>query len=227
MSTTIRDATTNTGAGTAASVSAPAGTTPGDVVICVLCVNGVDATSDNNGGSSFTKDLDDLEEGLGGITMSIWSRRIQAGDPSTYNFTLETSQRWTLHAIALQSPHPSVIYDVAIGTNHNVASGVTSINAPSITTINANAIHFAVAGADGASSTFSATPSGYTVHENSGQQVAAVCSIVIASPGATGAQTFSISSTQSANGVSFAIRDDGAGGSLIAEPRAMRAHLVR
>ena len=211
--TTIRDSTTNAAAsGTALSVAAPTGTTTGDVVIVVVSVNNTGLSiADNNGSTPFTEDMNDYFPSAGIGYLSIFSRRIQAGDPSTYNFTAGGSARWTVHAITFQNPHASVIYDVnPTGGNFRDNTTTNTGTSVGITTVNADAIHFAIFQGDGTGTTITGTPSGYTVPENSGNQVTAVAYKVIASPGATGAQTFTLSVNEAYLAASFAIRDIGA-----------------
>jgi len=209
--TTVRSSSTNTaGTGTALSVSAPAGTTTGDLVFVFISSNGTITHTDNNGSTPFTEDLNDYQGSTSG-TLSIWERRILAGDPSTYNFTIGATTRWTIHAITLQSPNTTGIYDGTISTNGSVTT-VTTANANSITTGVANSLHFALLTDDGASNTITSTPAGYTCPQNSGQQTMAVCYKVIASPSATGTQSFSWTSASEWNSASFAVLDVGGGG---------------
>lgn len=208
--TTVRSSSTNTATtGTALSVAAPAGTTTGDVVLVVIHVNDTSvSTTDNNGATPFTADLDDFSFGAATGFLSVYSRRIQGGDPSTYNFTAGGSSRWTVHAITFQNPHASNIYDVAPTSGRCSTGTGTAGSAPSITTVTDGAIHVAMLGVDTLSATISATPSGYTVERNSGFQVLAFTDKVITSAGATGAQSFT--NTNAAwGGCSFAVQDIG------------------
>lgn len=103
-----------------------------------------------------------------GHTMTLFSRTIQAGDPSTYNFTSGASGRWAVIAITYRdSSAPS--FDVAPNTanaaNDDSASTGT-INAPSITTGVANTIHTVFCGWDTSATGTITTPSGYTLLQN-------------------------------------------------------------
>lgn len=126
-----------------------------------------------------------------GHTVTLFSRTIQAGDPSTYNFTLGASGRWAVIAICFtDSTTPS--FDVAPNTanaaNDDSASTGT-INAPSITTGVANAIHVVFCGWDTSATGTITTPSGYTLiqNANSGGEPLHMSYKVITAAGATGA----------------------------------------
>lgn len=189
---------------TAASVTAPTGTAAGDVVICIVAANGTATTmADNNGSTPFTKDLS--EETEVSHTVSVFSRRIVTGDPSTYAFTLGSSQRWSVVAVTFKDPDPSTIYDVLPSVGKNAST--TSQDAPSITTTTANAIHCAVGTDDGLGSPFASTPSGYTVEQNTDTDMRiAFTDKTIATPSATGAQTFTVSVSNAIIAISFAIK---------------------
>ena len=207
MATTVRSTSTNTSSGTAISVSAPTGTANGDLVLVYLAGNGAITFADNNGATPFTEDVADFQYVSDG-TISLFSRRIQSGDPTTYNFTRSTSDRWTAIAVSFQNPHSSVIYDVAASTNS--AGPVTTGTAVDITTLNANSIHIAVLSNDGPNNAITSTPAGYNVEQNSGQQRSALTSKTIVSPSATGAQSFSWTTLSAYGSLSFSIRDEGA-----------------
>jgi len=210
--TTVRSSSTNTAAsGTALSITAPSGTTTGDLVFVVISSNGLITHTDNNGSTPFTEDLNDFQGSASG-TFSVWHRRIIAGDPSTYNFTIGATTRWTIHAITLQNPNASSIFDGSIATNSDGSATLTSGTAPTITTGTNNSIHFAVLTDDGSLNTITSTPAGYTCPQNSGNQGMALCYKVIATAGATGAQTFSWTSVSEYNSASFAVLDEGSGG---------------
>lgn len=206
--TSVRDSTINTAAsGTSISVSAPAGTTAGDLVIVTVVSNGVRTVTDNNGATPFDKD-EECSESNQGVTGSLFSRRIQGGDPSTYNFTLSGSDRWSIVAVTFQDPDPSTIYDVvAVCTPSD--NGQTSRTVPSITTQTDNAIHVVWLGLDGGGSfTITDTPGGYDVQENGGSnQNQAFATKVITPAGATGDQTFTVSTENGTVALAFAIKD--------------------
>lgn len=156
--------------GTALSLSAPAGTTAGDLVVVIAHANGQTTIADNNGATPFTiapNFTNYKPNTTNGHTISVFSRTIVGGDPSTYNFTSGASGRWGLIAICFSGT--SLAFDVAPNTanaaNDDSASTGT-INAPSITTGVANTIHTVFCGWDTSATGTITTPSGYTLLQN-------------------------------------------------------------
>lgn len=211
MATTVRSFSQNTaGSGTAITVSAPAGTVTGDVVFVIVTINGVTTLVDNNGGTPFTENLNDEQEATAGNTMSVFSRRIVGGDPSTYAFTGGASGRWTATAVTLQNPHASTIFNVtpAVGNKNSTSTPAS----PTITTTTNNALHFAIVGSDGTSNTVVSGPATYTVVTSGGQQAQSLYYKVIATAGATGDQTTVWTTIDLMIPISFAIEDNPGGG---------------
>lgn len=219
MATTVRASSSAGGTSTAPSVGAPAGTATGDLALLIIHSNGAVTIVDNNGSTAFTEDVNDFQNGAN-QTISLFSRRIQGGDPSTYAATLGSSQNWTAVAIALQNPNTSTIYDVVSSNNSGVSASPT---ANSINTTSANALHFVVVGMDGGATTITGTPAGYTVEKNTtGGRNVAVCYKVIASASATGIQTFTASGSDNFVTLSFAIADIGGGAAAVTYPQLER-----
>lgn len=201
--------------GTAISVAAPAGTTVGDIVILVMNQNGTLTAADNNGSTPFTKDAGYFNfGGGGGGNIAVWSRRIQAGDPSTYNFTASGSDRWTIVAVCFQNPDPTTIYNVSPFANITDTGTAGGNTVPSVTTTVNNSIHCSVSGNDGASNAFTSTPSGYVAQQAGGTQGIAFCTKTIVSAGATGTTAFSFSISSPSAAISFAIQDGAAPANL-------------
>lgn len=170
MALAVRSSSQNSSStGTAITVAKPAGTTTGDFVVCIVQGNGQETLSDNNGATPFTKatNFSDYKPNTSnGHVVSIFYRTIQDGDPDTYAFTLSTSGRWGIVAIAYSGA--SITFDVAPDTtnaaNEDDADDGT-ISAPAITVAN-NTIHTVFCGWDtGAIGTIT-TPGGYTLAEN-------------------------------------------------------------
>lgn len=188
--TTVRATNKNAGSSTAPAVTAPTGTTTGDLVIVVVTINGQTTLVDNNGATPFTEDLNDYQpEVAQGLTTSIFSRRIVGGDPATYTFTAGASGAWAVVAITFQNPNVTTIYDAGPTGGNHAASGSsgTSID---ITTVTANAWHIAVMCPDTAANTPVTGPAGYTLVSQTTTRFLLVAYKEIASPGAVGAQTF-------------------------------------
>ena len=207
MATTPRAVSTNSGTSTTPSVASPSGLVEGDLLIIVVHCNNRPTFADNNSPDAMDKDED---EGGGGDNhaAAIFSRRIEAGDPSTWNFTLGSSQPWNVVAIAWQDPHVSVIYDV-VSSNAN-GEGASTLTADDITTINDEAIHSPVACMDGSGSSITGVPSGYNeeVDTGSGYPIS-IATKVITPAGATGAQDFTSGDSHNWATFSFALRDEG------------------
>lgn len=201
--------------GSAISVSAPTGVQIGDVVIVVVHGNTDTTIVDNNGSTPFTEDLNDYHpNSSSGHTVSIFSRRIQSGDPSTYNFTLGSSGRWAAIAVAMSDVNTSSIYDVSIFTENVDASDSGSLDIDSITTLTDKALHFVgLAWDTGATGTIT-LPSGYTdVSSIATNQPVALCYKQITPAGATGNKEISNTEFGARIGFAFAIKNAVAPGS--------------
>lgn len=224
--TTIRSSNANSAtSGTAISLTAPTGTIPGDLVIVVVHANTDTTIVDNNGTTAFTEDINDRHPNpTAGHTVSIFSRRIVAGDPSTYAFTSGATGRWAVVAVTFKNPHPLTIYDVAPNTgagasNRDDSSVATSI-VPSITTIDKNSIHISVGCMDDGTAAFSSGPTGYTVQEKPVNQPIIFAWKVFPSGAATGTTTHTWTTIAPVMGFSFSIRDFGQSASFY--PRSLR-----
>lgn len=212
MATTVR-ASSNNGAasGTALSVSAPTGTTTGDVALVFITHNSEAALSDNNGATPFTESLEYTPSFGGFGRLAIYSRRIQAGDPATYNFTSAATGRWSAIAVTLQNPHASTIFDVSPVGGDSAGASDTTGTSNSITTLTSGALHFIFFGVDGAANAITGTPAGYTAEQNvTTNQCGAVAYKVIASPSATGAQTWTWTNNSGWVGINMAVMDQDA-----------------
>jgi hypothetical protein len=213
MATTVRSSSSNQATtGTAISVTAPTGTTTGDVVVIAINGNNNTTIADNNGSTPFTADISNWSPNtVGGQTMSIYLRTIQTGDPTTYNFTLGTTGRWAIVAVTFQNPQ-ATFYDVAPSTANGInldnPMNQFTIDCKSITTQSNNAIHIALCMIDGPIN-ITGFPAGYTTEQNTTQQPIAFSDKVIATAGATGIQTFTVD-TNSADGatLSFSIKGE-------------------
>lgn len=225
--TAVRSSSSNSAAtGSALSVAAPAGVAVGDLVIVVCHINGQTTLVDNNGTTPFAEDLNDFAPNTtSGMTTSVFSRRIQTGDPSTYNFTGGASDRWSVVAIALSDPDPSTIYDVAIGTANTDAPPQAAVaTIPSVTTVTDKSIHLAVGLADGAH-VMTDTPAGYTLLESTGNQAIRAASKTITPAGATGTLTMTLDAADAVIGLSIAIKNNSsAGTSFPPVPEAALLH---
>lgn len=202
--------------GTAVSVSAPSDVVTGDVVIVSVHANGNTTIVDNNGATPFTEDINDYQPNASsGHTVSVFSRRIQNGDPTTYNFTIGASGRWSVIAASFHNPHASDIYDVSPSTSNATAVNDTAsadITAPTITTTTTNANHVVCAYWDTANFASSTQPSGYWKIGEINNQPQGMAVKVIDSASATGGQLYTSSESNPRMALSFAIKDVNAGG---------------
>lgn len=214
MATTLRASNSNSSTtGTAVSVTAPTGTTAGDVVIVSVHANNQTTIADNNGATSFTEDINDYKPNTsGGHTLSIFSRRIQTGDPTTYAFTIGASGRWSIIADTWQNPNATDIYDVAPSTSNAANadnSSAATINAPAITTNTANAIHVVHGYFDDGTAGNPSGPAGYTAAGADNDEPQGAFYKVIASAGTTGAQTVTGTTSAPRIALSYAVKDIG------------------
>ena len=219
MATTLRASNSNSSTtGTAVSVTAPTGTTTGDVVIISVHCNNQTTIVDNNGATAFTEDINDYKPNTtGGHTLSIFSRRIVGGDPSTYNFTIGTSGRWSIIADTWQNPNASSIYDVSPSTANAANadnSSASTINAPTITTLTSNAIHVVHGYFDDGSAGNPSGPAGYSAGGADNDEPQGAFYKVIAAAGATGAQTVTGTTSCPRIALSYAIKDIGTSSSI-------------
>lgn len=216
MATTIRASSSNSATtGTAISVVAPTGTTTGDLVTISVHVNTDTTIVDNNGATPFTEDLTDYSPNpSSGMTVSLFSRRIQIGDPTTFNFTSGGTGRWSITAVTYQDPNLTTIYDVAPSTTNAARQdpnlGTTEV-APTITTLTDNAIHVVCGYLDDGASAAISGPAGYTQRAAPVNQPQVLSTKVITSAGATGPQTVTFPGTANTGTIalSYAIKDVG------------------
>lgn len=208
MASVRATASNSAGSGTAVTVARPTGTTTGDVVVVYLHGNGQTTFTDNNGGTPFTKDstVGDYKPNTSyGHTVSVFYRRIQASDPTSYAFTMGASGRWSAIAYTIQDPDPTTILD-ATPTLSNAESDGNSYAAPTITTNTPGSVHLPMACLDDGATTVTGFPATYsnTVSEN--DQPMGVAAKVITPAGATGAQTFTFSASSARIGVSIVVK---------------------
>lgn len=211
MATSIRSPNSNSfTTGTNVFVGAPAGTAAGDAVVISVHCNNNTTIVDNNAATPFTTDLSAYSPNpVNGQTVAIFSRRIQAGDPGTYNFTIGTSGRWSIVAVTFQTPDPSNLYDVAPSTSNAANaddSTAATINAPSITTSTNNSIQVACGYLDDGTGGIGSFPVGYTTQASPINQPQTISTKTITPAGATGAQTYTGSMSAPRIALSFAVK---------------------
>ena len=211
MATTLRASSSNSAtSGTAISVSAPTGTTTGDLVTIFVHVNTDTTIVDNNGGTSFTEDLNDYQPNpTYGHTVSVFSRRILVGDPGTYSFTSGGTGRWSIVAATWQNPNASTIYDATLVSSNSGDANADPFTVTGITTATDNSIHVVMGALDDGVVTVANNPAGYTTIQNTANQPMGVSYKVITPAGATGGKDVDFSGASACIGVSLAIKDIG------------------
>lgn len=220
MATTLRASSSNSASsGTAVSVTAPTGTTTGDVVVISLHGNNQTTFVDNNPGTAFTAtSVSDYKPNTGGgHTVSIYTRTIAPGDPTTYNFTMGTTGRWSIIADTWRDVN-ATFFDVAPSTSNALGtdnSSASTINAPTITTLSANAIHVVHGYFDDGSAGNPSGPATYTSAGVDNDQPQGAFYKVIVAAGATGAQTVTGTTSAPRIALSYAIKNNAGSGSVI------------
>lgn len=218
MEIAVRAASQNSSSsGTAITISKPAGTTTGDLVVCIVQGNGQETLSDNNGSTPFTEapNFSDYKPNTSnGHVVSVFYRTIQAGDPDTYAFTLSASGRWGIVAICFSGT--SLSFDVAPNTANAANednSDDGSIDAPAITVAN-NTIHIVFCGWDTSAIGTITTPSGYTLaaNANGGGEPLHASYKAFVSGGSTGAVTCANTEFGAMIASSFSVKENPATG---------------
>lgn len=193
----VIDSTSNSGSGTAITVTQPTGGQNGDLVVIFINHNREDINvTDNNGGVATRKETE-IDGAAGSGSLSVFWRYYVSGlDPATYAFTLGANDRWV--AIAgifrgVQKPYP---FNVAPVDGANETSSAPTC--PTATTTVDKTIAFAFAGLDGTGATIDSGPSGFTVLETvNAQQATSVYYKEITPAGAIGNQDFTLSGSTS------------------------------
>lgn len=206
---TIRSSSSNSSTtGTAISVTAPTGTSVGDLVIVSVHGNGQTTIADNNGATPFTEDINDYQPNTtSGHTVSIFSRVIQSGDPTTYNFTLGASGRWSIVTVCFINPQASY-YDVSPSTTNAANrdnSTSSTLNAPAITIGVANSIDVVCGYSDDGVGGAMTGPAGYAVQAQPVNEPQVVLTKTV-STGTTGTRQVTATTTSPMIALSFSIK---------------------
>ena len=206
---------------TTLSVSAPAGTTAGDVVIVIGTRNAfsaVDTLVDDNGSTPFTQVRSDFESGQGS-SLTILRRVIQAGDPTTYTFDYDPAGDLGASYLGLVAMTfrnvDAAIFDVApsAGTLTQESPDGNDITCVAVTSTLANCIHVICAGREGGQG-YRNTPSGYTAVAVASDfdWVTSVHYKILTSAGSSGVQTYTAPEGGSGQTQSFIIKNNAGGG---------------
>jgi len=159
--------------------------------------------------ATFTEDLNDYQPNpTYGHTVSVFSRRILAGDPATYNFTSGGTGRWSIVAVTISDPNPDTIFDAALVSSNSSDATADPFTVTGITTATDNAIHIVMGALDDGVVTVANNPAGYTTIQNTANQPMGVSYKVITPAGATGGKDVDFSGAGACIGVSLAIRSN-------------------
>lgn len=202
------------------SIDKPTNAAQGDLLVIVggrSSPSGADSIVDDNGANAFTKDFN-VYGSNSGWDLSIFTRRVGASDPSTYNFDFSGDQgatTFSLVCMLFKNPHPTTLLEVAPSAStdwqeSNDTDGDVSYE--TITTGVDKCIHLIIAGKEGGGGV-TGFPAGYTSVVNQGATHLALTIgyKVITPAGATGILT----GTETVGGnpitVSMAIKNDPTG----------------
>lgn len=218
MALAFRSASSNSASsGSDANVGAPSGMSDGDWIVVVVQGNGQITINDDNGSTPFTKapNFSDYKPNTtNGHTITVFYRRKQSGDPTTFHFALSTGGRWAVDAMAFSGN--TVDFDVAPSTANAANeddSSDGSIDAPSIS-VAADTIHVVFCGWDTSEIGTITTPSGYTLiaNANGGGEPLHASRKAFASAGSTGAVTCSNTEFGAKIAGSFSVKETASGG---------------
>lgn len=190
MGLSLVNAQSNSGSGTAITVTKPTGLASGDRLIVIVNHNNETLTvSDNNGATPTTKENGEMGGGVGTGAFTVFYRNAGGSEPASYAFTMSGSDRWAVVGFGLRGQAAS-IWDVTPAFGQQESSSAPTC--PACVTIASGAWAFACAGIDNAAGgTFNAAPAGWTlVATQNGQQPISIYSLEMLTPGSTGAQDF-------------------------------------
>lgn len=172
----------------------------GDVLTAFINVNGTGNTAtDNNGSTAFTETTHGDQPAAGSAVMYIFERVAGSSEPSSYAWTLGTSDRWSI-VICQDRGVDSTIWDVApSGANISTDdTGGTTSTCSAITIATSGALGRVAMGDDfnPTTTTFSSVNNSYTLSRSeSGQQYIVVAEKAGLSTGSTGTTVITSSST--------------------------------
>lgn len=182
------------GSGTAVSIAHLQTLQAGDwAIVQVNSNNDVVDITDNNGTDTFLRKYQDNPSASS--TYAIFSRALDGGEGSTFDFTIDNSESWSAQVRIIRADSGEIDWDIppAVATQDSALSGTTA-TAPSITTTVANTLGLVFVSTDGSSTTYSAPTNGYgdLLSHAAGRSQGSV-SKAISSAGATGTTALTLS----------------------------------
>lgn len=194
--TTVGSSTTYSGtAVTGVSMSAPAGTAAGDVLVAAI-------TADTNpsmasvpaGWTAMVNGLSINSTSTSGARVYVYYHVVGSSDPASYAWTLSGAAKWGGGITGYRGVNNTTPLDAQVVTAVDASYTATSITAPSTTTATNGARVIGGVGCDCASPMVSAPPSGWTQQwQAAGGQIAELADKVQATAGATGTATWTLS----------------------------------
>lgn len=194
--TTVGSSTTYSGtAVTGVSMSAPAGTAAGDVLVAAI-------TADTNpsmasvpaGWTAMVNGLSINSTSTSGARVYVYYHVVGSSDPASYAWTLSAAAKWGGGITGYRGVNNTTPLDAQVVTAVDASYTATSITAPSTTTATNGARVIGGVGCDCASPMVSAPPSGWTQQwQAAGGQIAELADKVQATAGATGTASWTLS----------------------------------
>lgn len=190
-----------------------------DVVVATINANGVSNTvTDNNGSTPFT--FDDYGDNPDSARFYVFRRVVGSSEPSTYAWTLGTSNRWSVVLRQYRGVDTSVVWDVApSASTRSTGTLMSTASASAITIVTNGAMGLVLMGDDAfpTTTTYTSVDNGYgNVQSESGRQYQATVDKANLAPGSTGATAI----TSSAN-VSYVIYQVALRPSVVSLPKPL------
>ena len=197
--TVVGSSTTYSGtAVTGVSISAPAGTAAGDVLVAAI-------TADTNPGmasvpagwTAMVNGLSINSSSTSGAKVYVYYHVVGASDPASYAWTLSAAAKWGGGITGYRGVNNTTPLDAPVVTAVDASYNATSITAPGTTTASNGAMVIGGVGCDCAAPMVSAPPSGWTQRwQAAGGQIAELADKVQATAGATGTATWTLSAAR-------------------------------
>ena len=185
----------------------------GDVVVAFIHVNWDGTTiTDDNGSYAFSEHVN----GVGQATsrVGIFSRVAGSSEPSTYSWTQSAGNNWSIILRVFRGCDTSSPWDVAPSSaNSDGASSGTTATAPSITTGYDGSLAIAAVFSDSTGTTYSSPTNGFGAEaEESTYRCHANYTKAVASAGAVGSTSITLSASDDWYALQMALRAAPAGG---------------
>jgi hypothetical protein len=204
----------SSGTGSVASNTHGLTISEGDFVVAFVAANGPLSVTPG----SFTEDLGYIQSNSSSA-ISVLTKQATASEPSSYNFSLSGSDRWTLVVVVFSG---SVIsWDVLPSAQELLAAFSQSIS--EITTLSADSRLVAFAATDNNSITYSGFTAGYTTQQATGGQSAFIADKAQATAGLTGALGYSLSAQAITIAAFGALKESGPAPTLLRKSSTLTA----